>query len=191
MILLIDNYDSFTYNLLHYFAELGEEVQVVRNDVITADEAIAMKPEAVVLSPGPCSPNEAGVCLELVRKAAEVNMPMLGVCLGHQSIAQAFGASVVRGNVPMHGKVSTLTHANEGIFKSLPRSFDVTRYHSLVVEAKSMPACLRVDAHTEDGAIMALAHRSKPIFGVQFHPESVASQHGHDVLKNFMKKARV
>ncbi len=186
MILLIDNYDSFTYNLVHFLGELGAEVVVKRNDALTPDEALALAPEAVVLSPGPCDPDRAGICLAMVARAAETRLPLLGVCLGHQSIGQAFGGRVVRAASVMHGKLSAVRHEGRGVLAGLPSPFSATRYHSLIVERESLPDCLEVTAETEDGTIMALAHRDLPIHGVQFHPESIASQHGHDVLRNFL-----
>ncbi len=189
MILLIDNYDSFTFNLVHYFGELGAACDVRRNDALTVDDALALKPDAIVLSPGPCSPNEAGICLDLIAAAAGV-VPMLGVCLGHQAIGQAFGGDVVRAPRPMHGKTSPVLHAGTDVFAGLPSPFQATRYHSLTVRPDSMPACLTVTAHTEDGVIMGLRHAQHPIFGVQFHPESIASEHGHDILANFLALAR-
>lgn len=184
-ILLIDNYDSFTYNLVHYFIELGATVDVVRNDAQPVRDLMARKPDGIVLSPGPCSPNEAGVCLELIAAAAEAKMPLFGVCLGHQSIGQAFGGEVVRAPQLMHGKTSPITHTGEGLFAGLPSPFTATRYHSLIVARESLPDCLAVTAET-DGIIMGLQHRELPIHGVQFHPESIASQHGHALLKNFL-----
>lgn len=186
MLLLIDNYDSFTYNLVHYIGELGVESKVVRNDQIAAADALAMKPQAIVLSPGPCSPNEAGICLDLI-KEANGKIPILGVCLGHQSIGQAYGGKVVRAPIPMHGKLSTIQHNGEGIFEGLPKGFEVTRYHSLIVERKSLPDCFSVTAETDDGLIMGLQHLEHPVHGVQFHPESIASQNGHGILENFLK----
>jgi anthranilate synthase component 2 len=186
---LIDNYDSFTFNLVHYLGELGAEVSVWRNDEITAANALAAKPDAIVLSPGPCTPNEAGVCLELVREAS-ASTPILGVCLGHQAIGQAFGGRVVRAPTPMHGKVSQVTHNARGLFRGLNRPFKATRYHSLVVERKSAPAELEISAESDDGVIMAVAHRALPVYGVQFHPESIESEHGHAVLDNFLELAR-
>jgi anthranilate synthase component 2 len=188
MLLLIDNYDSFTYNLVHYIGELGVESVVQRNDHLSAAEALALKPQAIVLSPGPCTPNEAGICLDLI-KAAAGRIPLLGVCLGHQSIGQAYGGKVIRAPVPMHGKLSRLTTNGEGLFAGLPETFEVTRYHSLIVERKSLPACLAVTAESDDGLIMALAHRQHPVYGVQFHPESIASEHGHAILGNFLRLA--
>ncbi|HMN36258.1 MAG TPA: aminodeoxychorismate/anthranilate synthase component II [Hyphomicrobium sp.] len=188
MLLLIDNYDSFTYNLVHYLGELGAECVVVRNDKITVEEVMADKPKAIVLSPGPCTPNEAGVCLDLI-KAAGPAIPLLGVCLGHQSIGQSYGGKVVRAPEPMHGKLSTIFNTGEGIFKGLPRSFEITRYHSLIVERATLPDCLKITAETEDGIIMGLQHKTHPVHGVQFHPESIASQQGHALLANFLELA--
>jgi anthranilate synthase component II len=188
MLLLIDNYDSFTWNLVHYLGELGSVPEVVRNDKITVEAALALGPKAIVLSPGPCTPNEAGICLDLIR-AAGPKVPILGVCLGHQAIGQAYGGKVIRAPVPMHGKMSTI-HSNEGgLFHGIPSRFEVTRYHSLIVERASLPDCLTVTAETDDGLIMALQHRTHPVHGVQFHPESIASEHGHDLLANFLELA--
>jgi len=187
MILLIDNYDSFTWNLYHFLGDLGADTDVIRNDAITADEAIAMKPEAIVLSPGPCTPNEAGICLELVEKAAGV-IPLMGVCLGHQAIGQAFGGKVVRAQQLMHGKLSDITTTGKGLFEGLPETFRATRYHSLVVERGSLPDCLEVTASTGD-IVMGLQHKELNVHGVQFHPESIASEHGHAILRNFLKLA--
>jgi anthranilate synthase/aminodeoxychorismate synthase-like glutamine amidotransferase len=189
MILLIDNYDSFTFNLVHFLGDLGARCEVVRNDRLTVAEAMARAPDAIVLSPGPCTPNEAGICLDLISAAAG-RIPILGVCLGHQAIGQAFGGEVVRGPVPMHGKVSQVRHDGSDIFAGLPSPFSATRYHSLVVRAETMPAVLLPTARTEDGIVMGLRHRSLPVFGVQFHPESIASEHGHDLLRNFLAIAR-
>ncbi|MBB2168660.1 aminodeoxychorismate/anthranilate synthase component II [Gluconacetobacter aggeris] len=189
MILLIDNYDSFTFNLVHYLGDLGEESDVRRNDALTVDEAMALKPEAIVLSPGPCSPNEAGICCDLIRRAAG-HVPIFGVCLGHQAIGQVFGGTVVRAPVPMHGKVSPVFHDGSGVFEGLPSPFQATRYHSLTVDPATLPPELVPVAHTEDGVIMGLRHRSLPVFGVQFHPESIASEHGHAILANFLAIAR-
>ena len=188
MILLIDNYDSFTFNLVHFLGDLGALCEVVRNDRITVAEALAKAPEAIVISPGPCTPTEAGICLELIEAAAG-RVPLLGVCLGHQAIGQAFGAEVVRAPAPMHGKVSPVTHAGTGIFEGLPSPFGATRYHSLVVRAETLPASLEATAHT-GAIIMGMRHRTMPVFGVQFHPESIASEHGHDLLRNFLAIAR-
>jgi anthranilate synthase component 2 len=190
MILVIDNYDSFTYNLVHYLAELGAPTRVVRNDVLSADEALAMKPEALLLSPGPCTPNEAGVCLDLLR-AAPADLPVLGVCLGHQAIGQAFGGKVIRAKTLMHGKTSPVRHNGEGVFAGLPDGFTATRYHSLAVERESLPEALEVVAWTDDGEIMGLRHRSRPIHGVQFHPESISTDGGHKLLENFLDLAGV
>ena len=188
MFVLIDNYDSFTYNLFHFLGELGAAVEVRRNDKVSAAEVMALHPQGIILSPGPCDPDKAGICLELIEAAAG-KLPILGVCLGHQAIGQAFGGRVVRGPAPMHGKVTSVHHRGEGIFQDLPSPFMGTRYHSLVVERDSMPDCLAVTAETESGIVMGLAHRSLPIFGVQFHPESIASEHGHRLLGNFLRLA--
>ena len=185
MILLIDNYDSFTFNLVHYLGELGAACDVRRNDSLSVAEAIALAPEAIVLSPGPCTPNEAGICCDLIRAAAG-RIPILGVCLGHQAIGQVYGGEVIRAPAPMHGKVSAIHHTGTDIFAGLKNPFAATRYHSLVVPAETLPACLVPTAHTDDGLIMGLRHVSLPIYGVQFHPESIASEHGHDLLRNFL-----
>jgi anthranilate synthase component II len=189
MILLIDNYDSFTWNLVHYLGQLGAETEVYRNDQLSVDEAIAKKPEAIVLSPGPCDPDKAGICLELVRRARETT-PILGVCLGHQTIGQVYGGHVVRAPAPMHGKVSTIRHDGQGVFKGLPDRFKATRYHSLTVDPASLPNSLTITAKSEDGVIMGVQHREHPVHGVQFHPESIATEHGHALLKNFLELAR-
>jgi anthranilate synthase component 2 len=189
MILLIDNYDSFTFNLVHFLGDLGAVCDVRRNDAITTDDALAMAPEAIVLSPGPCTPNEAGICCDLIRAAAG-RVPLFGVCLGHQAIGQVFGGEVVRAPAPMHGKVSPVLHDGAGIFAGLPSPFGATRYHSLTVRPESLPGTLIATAHTEDGVIMGLRHAMFPIFGVQFHPESIASEHGHQILANFLAIAR-
>lgn len=186
MLLLIDNYDSFTYNLVHYLGELGAEVRVYRNDALTVEDAIAMNPAGVVLSPGPGTPSQAGICLDMVRAAARADLPLLGVCLGHQSIGEAFGGVVIRHDEIVHGKAGYVQHSNTGVFKGLPQDFQATRYHSLVVERKSLPDDLKVTAELKDGTIMALEHKTKQIHGVQFHPESIASEHGHELLKNFL-----
>lgn len=186
MLLLIDNYDSFTYNLVHYLGELGAEVVVKRNDAIDVQQAMAMKPSGIVLSPGPCDPSQAGICLAMVDAAAETNMPLFGVCLGHQTIGQAFGGNVVQHSEIVHGKMGALKHCNTSVFKGLPQGFKATRYHSLVVERTTLPDTLEVTAELEDGTIMGLQHKSKPIHGVQFHPESIASEHGHQLLRNFL-----
>ena len=190
MILVVDNYDSFTYNLVHYLAELGAQTHVVRNDALTAAEAWALKPEAVLLSPGPCTPNEAGVCLALL-DTAPVDMPIFGVCLGHQAMGQAFGGDVIRARSLMHGKTSPILHDGGGVFRGLPSPFTATRYHSLAVRRETLPDVLEVTAWTADGEIMGLAHRTRPIHGVQFHPESIATEHGHDLLANFLDIAEV
>ncbi|MBI3418776.1 MAG: aminodeoxychorismate/anthranilate synthase component II [Proteobacteria bacterium] len=190
MLLLIDNYDSFTYNLYHYLGELGAEVDVRRNDALSAKEALALKPQAIVLSPGPCTPNEAGICLEIISEAANQSVPLFGVCLGLQSIGQAFGGKVVRAPAPVHGKTDSISHKDQDIFKGVPSPLQATRYHSLVVERKNLPADLEVTAENAEGLIMGLSHKTKPVFGVQFHPESIASEHGHAILKNFLEIAR-
>jgi len=189
MILLIDNYDSFTFNLVHFLGDLGEQCEVVRNDALTVDAALAKRPDAIVISPGPCTPSDAGICCDLIAAAAG-HVPVLGVCLGHQAIGQVFGGDVVRAAAPMHGKVSPVRHGGTDVFAGLPSPFQATRYHSLIVEAGTLPDVLMPTAWTEDGTIMGLRHRTLPVFGVQFHPESIASQHGHDILANFMAIAR-
>jgi anthranilate synthase component 2 len=191
MLLLIDNYDSFTYNLVHYLGELGAEVVVRRNDALNVQEAMALNPAAIVLSPGPCDPDQAGICLALTAAAAETKTPLLGVCLGHQTIGQAFGGKVVRCHEIVHGKMGAMHHAGRGLFRGLPSPFQATRYHSLIVERTSLPDCLDVTAWLEDGTIMGLKHRGLPIEGVQFHPESIASEHGHRMLRNFLESAHV
>ncbi len=188
MLLLIDNYDSFTYNLVHFLGELGASCEVHRNDKITTDEVLKKKPKAIVLSPGPCTPNEAGICLDLIAKAGP-KIPLLGVCLGHQSIGQVYGGKVIRAPEPLHGKLSTIRHFDRSVFKGLPETFQVTRYHSLIVERKSLPDCLDITAETEDGIIMGLMHKTHPVHGVQFHPESIASEQGHALLANFLTLA--
>lgn len=190
MYLLIDNYDSFTYNLVHFLGELGAECDVWRNDKITVEEAIGKSPKGIILSPGPCDPPKAGICVDLVRAAAENSIPLLGVCLGHQSIGYAYGATIERGPVPMHGKVSEIEHDAIGLFDGLPSPLKTTRYHSLVVAPGDLPDCFRVTARTEDGVIMGMEHTEHPLHGVQFHPESIASEHGHDMLNNFLKRTR-
>jgi anthranilate synthase component 2 len=186
MLLLIDNYDSFTYNLVHFLGELGAEVTVRRNDALTASEALQMNVEGIVLSPGPCDPDRAGICLELVEKAAG-KLPLLGVCLGHQTIGQVFGGKVVRAPLPMHGKVSRIRHNGTGVFTGMPSPITATRYHSLVVERSSLPDCFEITAECDEGLIMGLRHKELPIHGVQFHPESIATEHGHDLLANFLE----
>jgi anthranilate synthase component 2 len=189
VLLLIDNYDSFTYNLFHYLGELGADVVVKRNDELTAAEALAMKPEAVVLSPGPCTPNEAGICLELI-KQADGRVPILGVCLGHQSIGQVYGGKIVRAPEPMHGKLSRIHHNGRSVFRGLNNDFEATRYHSLTIAPESMPDDLIVTATSSDGVIQGVMHKKHPVHGVQFHPESIASENGHALLKNFLDIAR-
>ena len=190
MILVIDNYDSFTYNLVHYLNELGAETLVYRNDALSVDEALGLKPQGVLLSPGPCTPNEAGICLALLESAPN-DLPILGVCLGHQAIGQAYGGDVVRAKQVMHGKTSPMFHEGKGIFAGLPNPFTATRYHSLSVEKSTLPPVLEVTAWTEDGEIMGFQHRHRPIQGVQFHPESIATEGGHAMLANFLKLAGV
>lgn len=190
MILVVDNYDSFTWNLVHYLAELGAETHVVRNDDLTAAEAWALKPEAVLLSPGPCTPNEAGICLAIL-DTAPLDMPIFGVCLGHQAMGQAFGGDVIRAKSLMHGKTSPIEHDGRSVFAGLPSPFTATRYHSLAVRRETLPDVLEVTAWTADGEIMGLAHGTRPIHGVQFHPESIATEHGHDLLANFLDLANV
>ncbi|ADH89119.1 glutamine amidotransferase of anthranilate synthase [Ancylobacter novellus DSM 506] len=190
MILLVDNYDSFTWNLVHYLGGLGVEVEVRRNDTLTVDEALALKPEAIVISPGPATPNEAGICLDLISRAAGEGVPVFGVCLGHQAIGQVFGGDVVRAPLPIHGKLSEVKHKGEGVFRGINGPFKATRYHSLVVKRDTLPADLTVTAETDDGLIMGLSHKALPVHGVQFHPESIASEHGKTILKNFLDLAR-
>jgi len=191
MLLLIDNYDSFTYNLVHYLGELGTEVVVKRNDAINVQEAMALRPAGIMLSPGPCDPAQAGICLALTAAAAETKTPLIGVCLGHQTIGEAFGGKVVRAGNIVHGKMGTMHHTGKGLFKDLPNPFEATRYHSLIVERESLPDCLEVTAELSDGTIMGLQHRELPIHGVQFHPESIRSEHGHQLLQNFLKMTKV
>lgn len=191
MLLLIDNYDSFTYNLVHYVGELGADVVVRRNDALNVQEAMAMNPAGILLSPGPCTPDQAGICLALTEAAAETRTPFLGVCLGHQAIGQVFGGRVIRHSEIVHGKMGTVQHEGKGVFAGLPSPFEATRYHSLVVERESCPDVLEITAALEDGTIMGLSHKELPIHGVQFHPESIASQHGHALLKNFLDLMQV
>ena len=191
MLLLIDNYDSFTYNLVHYLGELGADVMVKRNDALDVQDAMALQPEAILLSPGPCDPDQAGICLALIGAASETRTPLMGVCLGHQSIGQAFGGKVIRCHEIVHGKMGKMHHQGEGLFKDVPTPFEATRYHSLIVERATLPACLTVTAELSDGTIMGLQHNSLPIHGVQFHPESIASEHGHHLLKNFLSIAEL
>ncbi len=190
MLLLIDNYDSFTYNLVQYLGELGADVQVWRNDALSVDDALALKPAGILLSPGPATPDEAGICLALTAAAAERKIPLMGVCLGHQTIGQAFGGTVTRCHEIVHGKMGSMHHHGSSVFKDLPSPLQATRYHSLIVERESLPDCLEVTSELEDGTIMGLAHRELPIHGVQFHPESIASEHGHAMLQNFLDTMR-
>jgi len=191
MLLLIDNYDSFTYNLLHYLGSLGADVVIRRNDALDVQEAMAMKPAGILLSPGPCDPDQAGICLALTTAAAETKTPLMGVCLGHQTIGQAFGGKVVRADQIVHGKLGEIHHENGGVFNGLPTPFAATRYHSLVVERASLPECLEITAALSDGTIMGLQHKKLPIHGVQFHPESIRSEHGHAMLQNFLNDMKV
>ena len=191
MLLMIDNYDSFTYNLVHYLGELGANVVVKRNDALDVQQAMALDPDAILLSPGPCTPDQAGICLALTEAAAETRTPLLGVCLGHQAIGQAFGGNVVRCHEIVHGKMGSMYHNGTGVFSGLPSPFAATRYHSLVVDRDSLPEALMVTAWLEDGTIMGLQHRDLPIHGVQFHPESIASEHGHRLLRNFLDMVAV
>ncbi len=191
MLLLIDNYDSFTYNLVHYLGELGADVHVYRNDALDVQQVMALRPSGIVLSPGPCDPDQAGICLPLTLAAAEARVPLLGVCLGHQTIGQAFGGRVVRAPEIVHGKLGTMHHAGAGVFRGLPSPLMATRYHSLVVARDSLPECLEITSWLEDGLIMGLRHRDLPIEGVQFHPESIRSEHGHALLQNFLDQTAV
>lgn len=190
MLLLIDNYDSFTYNLVHYLGELGADVVVKRNDALDVQAVLALRPECIVLSPGPCDPAQAGICLPLTTAAYEVRIPLLGVCLGHQTIGEAFGGKVIRCHEIVHGKMGNMHHAGKGMFRGLPSPFQATRYHSLIVERETLPDCLEVTAWLEDGTIMGLRHKDRLIEGVQFHPESIASEHGHQLLRNFLDEAK-
>ncbi len=188
MILLIDNYDSFTWNLVHYMGEAGADVVVRRNDVLSVDEALAMGAQGIVISPGPCDPAQAGIIVPLIRAAAQTGVPLFGVCLGHQAIGEAFGGKVVRASRIVHGKTDAVSHDSTGVFSALPSPLTATRYHSLTVEPETLPDCLRVTATTADGTIMGLVHRELPIEGVQFHPESIASEYGHDMIRNFLRR---
>ncbi|MBY6200505.1 aminodeoxychorismate/anthranilate synthase component II [Maritalea mobilis] len=190
MLLLIDNYDSFTYNLVHYLGELGAEMKVVRNDALSVQDALALQPEAIVLSPGPCDPAQAGICVPLTRAAAGAGVPLFGVCLGHQTIGEAFGGKVVRHSEIVHGKMGEIRHEGKGVFAGLPSPLLATRYHSLVVERASLPDELEITAELDDGTIMGLRHKTLPIEGVQFHPESIRSEHGHAMLKTFLDMAK-
>ena len=191
MLLLIDNYDSFTYNLVHYLGELGAETKVIRNDELDVQEAMGLNPSMIMLSPGPCDPAQAGICLAITEAAAETKTPLIGVCLGHQTIGEAFGGKVVRCHEIVHGKMGTMHHTGKSLFKDLPSPFEATRYHSLIVERETLPDCLEITAELEDGTIMGLQHKELPIHGVQFHPESIASEHGHKMLQNFLDLAKV
>jgi anthranilate synthase component 2 len=188
MILFIDNYDSFVYNLVHYVEDFGVPTEIVRNDALTVEQALKKKPEAVILSPGPCTPNEAGICLELLAKAP-ADLPIFGVCLGHQAMGQAFGGDVVSAKAIMHGKTSDVRHTGRGLFRGLPSPFKATRYHSLAVRRETFPEAFTIDAETEDGEVMGMSHKARPLFGVQFHPESIASEHGHAMIGNFLEAA--
>ncbi len=187
MLLLIDNYDSFTYNLVQFLGDLGVKADVWRNDKLSVADAMAMKPKAIVISPGPCDPDRAGICLDLIKAAADAKVPLFGVCLGHQAIGQAFGGKIVRAKQLMHGKVDQMNHTGQSVFRNLPSPINATRYHSLTIEPESFPNVLEVTATTADGTIMGLAHKTLPIHGVQFHPESIATEHGHDMLRNFLE----
>ena len=191
MLLLIDNYDSFTYNLLHYLGSLGADIVVERNDAIDVQQAMAMNPSGILLSPGPCDPDQAGICLALTEAAAETGIPLMGVCLGHQTIGQAFGGKVVQASDIVHGKLGEIRHNGTGLFKGLPSPFAATRYHSLIVDRATLPDCLEITAELTDGTIMGLQHKSLPIHGVQFHPESIRSEHGHALLQNFIDVMKV
>ena len=186
MIVLIDNYDSFTYNLVQYLDELGAKTNVFRNDKITVNEVLDLKPSGIVISPGPSDPDNAGICMDMIKTAAEKDLPLFGVCLGHQCMGQIFGGNVIRAPAPMHGKTSAMLHDGKSVFKGLPNPFEATRYHSLIVEKETLPDCFDITAHTEDGIIMGLAHKEKPLHGVQFHPESIATEHGHAMIQNFL-----
>lgn len=185
---LIDNYDSFTFNLVHYFGQLGANVTVHRNDSVSVSDVIQSAPDAIVLSPGPCTPHEAGICMDLIRSASET-IPIFGVCLGHQSIGEVFGGDVVRAPLPIHGKMATIHHTGATVFRGIDGPFQATRYHSLVVKRETLPDCLQITAQTPDDLIMALSHKTRPVHGVQFHPESITSQHGHKILRNFLDLA--
>lgn len=190
MILVIDNYDSFVYNLVHYVEDFGVKTEVVRNDKLSVADALKKKPQAIILSPGPCTPNEAGICLDLLKHAPE-SMAMLGVCLGHQAMGQAFGGEVVSARAIMHGKVSDVRHKGGGLFRGLPSPFHATRYHSLAVKRETFPRGFVIDAETDDGEVMGMSHKTRPVFGLQFHPESIASEHGHALIANFLAAAKI
>ncbi len=190
MILFIDNYDSFVYNLVHYVEDFGVPTEVVRNDALTVDAALKKKPRAIILSPGPCTPNEAGICLSLLKQAPN-DLPVFGVCLGHQAMGQAFGGEVVRAKAIMHGKISDVHHTGRGLFKGLPSPFRATRYHSLAVKRETFPQAFSIDAETDDGEVMGMSHKARPLYGVQFHPESIASEHGHAIIGNFLEAAKL
>ncbi len=190
MITLIDNYDSFTFNLVQYLGDLKSDTKIYRNDEVSAQKIIDENPNGILISPGPSDPNNAGICLDIVALAEKNDIPLFGVCLGHQSIAQALGGRIIRAPEPLHGKTSEIKHNNGAIFKNIPSPYTITRYHSLIVERESLPDCLEITAETEDGIIMALSHKEKPIHGVQFHPESIATEHGHDLLENFVRLTR-
>lgn len=185
---LIDNYDSFTFNLVHYFGQLGANVTVHRNDSVSVSDVIQAAPDAIILSPGPCTPHEAGICMDLIRSASET-IPIFGVCLGHQSVGEVFGGDVVRAPMPIHGKMATIHHTGATLFRGIDGPFQATRYHSLVVKRETLPDCLQITAQTPDDLIMALSHKTRPVYGVQFHPESITSQHGHKILRNFLDLA--
>lgn len=187
MLLLIDNYDSFTYNLVHFLGDLGAETEVHRNDKLSVGQAMSKRPEAIVISPGPCDPDKAGICLDLIKAAAEARVPLFGVCLGHQAIGQAFGGRIVRAPQLMHGKVDAINHTGKGVFRNLPSPLMATRYHSLTIDPATFPQSLEITATSPDGTIMGLQHRELPIHGVQFHPESIETEHGHDILRNFLE----
>lgn len=189
MFLLLDNYDSFTYNLRHYLGELGAEVEVRRNDAITVEDVLSLGAEGIVISPGPCDPDRAGICMEVIERAKD-RLPILGVCLGHQCIGQVFGGKIVLAPKPMHGKISDITHKGLGLLNGIPNPFKATRYHSLIIEPKSLPSCLEVTATSDDGVIQGISHKELPIYGVQFHPESIASEHGHRLIQNFLDIAK-
>jgi len=186
MIVLIDNYDSFTYNLVQYLGELGSQTHVYRNDEITVEDALKLNPKGIMISPGPSDPNNAGICMDMVKAAADKDLPLFGVCLGHQCLGQIYGGKVIRAPAPMHGKTSDMFHDGQSVFKGLPSPFEATRYHSLIVEKESLPDCFDITAKTEDDIIMGLQHKEKPLHGVQFHPESIATQYGHDMIQNFL-----